>query len=257
MSKRRVIIQMTLDLRAVALLSVVFLLLGLIIAPTVAGAFPRSDDPEPLYDAKNADKVDGLHASRRPNALTLLALNKNKKFPAKVLPAAITRDKEVMPIVKANINDVLPSGVIVMWSGAIEDIPEGWALCDGTNGSPDLRDRFVYGVSQGEDPGTTGGSELHNHAYIDLPIHTHVASSVEAGTHTHTYVGHAEEPEQRLDADQAGPWFSPYAWNYTTSEAGNHTHVITVDPAGEVTPLSTSYTQSAPRFYRLAFIIKL
>lgn len=40
----------------------------------------------------------------------------------------------------------LPSGVIVMWSGS--SIPSGWALCDGTNGTPDLRDRFIVGAGE-------------------------------------------------------------------------------------------------------------
>ncbi len=38
------------------------------------------------------------------------------------------------------------------------DIPEGWALCDGTGGTPDLRDKFILSVSEGEEAGGTGGS---------------------------------------------------------------------------------------------------
>jgi hypothetical protein len=57
----------------------------------------------------------------------------------------------------------IPSGVIVMWSGSLASIPSGWALCDGSNGTPDLRERFVYGCSVGEDPGETGGSTSHQH----------------------------------------------------------------------------------------------
>ncbi len=37
----------------------------------------------------------------------------------------------------------IPSGGIIMWSGSVASIPQGWALCDGTNGTPDLKDRFV------------------------------------------------------------------------------------------------------------------
>lgn len=41
----------------------------------------------------------------------------------------------------------IPSGVIVMWSGSSDNIPEGWFLCNGDNGTPDLRDRFIVGGS--------------------------------------------------------------------------------------------------------------
>ena len=59
--------------------------------------------------------------------------------------------------------DGLPSGVIVMWSGELDAIPSGWALCDGSNGTPDLRDRFVLGVGAPEYLGSTGGSRRHRH----------------------------------------------------------------------------------------------
>ena len=60
-------------------------------------------------------------------------------------------------------NALLPRGVIVMWSGTLASIPSGWALCNGSNGTPDLRDRFVYGASANENPGAKGGSDSHTH----------------------------------------------------------------------------------------------
>jgi hypothetical protein len=42
----------------------------------------------------------------------------------------------------------LPAGVITLWSGAIADIPSGWYLCNGSNGTPDLRDKFVVGAKE-------------------------------------------------------------------------------------------------------------
>ena len=57
----------------------------------------------------------------------------------------------------------VPSGVIAMWHGALTDIPSGWVLCDGTNSTPDLRDKFVRGAAAGADPGATGGAETHTH----------------------------------------------------------------------------------------------
>jgi hypothetical protein len=64
----------------------------------------------------------------------------------------------------------LPRGVIVMWSGSLEEIPTGWALCDGSNGTPDLRDRFVMGVGARKYMGTIGGSHAHEHRNQD---HSH------------------------------------------------------------------------------------
>jgi hypothetical protein len=53
----------------------------------------------------------------------------------------------------------IPSGVIALWSGLIANIPSGWVLCDGNNGTPNLLARFVEGVaSAGTNPGATGGA---------------------------------------------------------------------------------------------------
>lgn len=55
------------------------------------------------------------------------------------------------------------SGVVQMWTGTIANIPEGALLCDGTNGTPDLREKFVLGAPDLTEPGTTGGSDTHLH----------------------------------------------------------------------------------------------
>ncbi len=57
----------------------------------------------------------------------------------------------------------IPMGVIVMWSGASDNIPAGWVLCDGSNGAPDLRDRFIVGAGNTYEAGSTGGSISHTH----------------------------------------------------------------------------------------------
>lgn len=84
---------------------------------------------------------------------------------------------------------VIPPGGIIMWSGSVASIPAGWALCNGSNGTPDLRDRFVVGAGTTYTPGNTGGSATVALVEADLPSHTHTASPITVSTdsgHTHT-----------------------------------------------------------------------
>lgn len=66
----------------------------------------------------------------------------------------------------------LPTGSILMWAGAIVDIPAGYVLCNGANGTPDLRDRFVVGAGNTYAVDDTGGTTQHNHDFTG-DGHTH------------------------------------------------------------------------------------
>jgi microcystin-dependent protein len=84
---------------------------------------------------------------------------------------------------------LIPFGTIVMWTGSTA--PTGWALCDGTNGTPDLRGRFI--LSQGQGSGLTnrlinqvGGAETHVLTTSEMPAHTHTGTTVSNGDHSHT-----------------------------------------------------------------------
>lgn len=67
----------------------------------------------------------------------------------------------------------LAAGTICLWSGSIASIPGGWALCNGSNGTPDLRDRFVVGAGSTYNPDDTGGASNHNHTFTsDGHFHT-------------------------------------------------------------------------------------
>ena len=70
----------------------------------------------------------------------------------------------------SNLSDVpgVPSGAIILWSGASNAIPSGYVLCDGNNSTPDLRNRFIVGAGSGYTVDQTGGS-----ADATLVSHTH------------------------------------------------------------------------------------
>ena len=79
----------------------------------------------------------------------------------------------------ASTSNLMPRGGIIAWSGNVGNIPDTWALCDGTKGTPDLRGRFILGVGQGS--GLTnrnmndkdGGAEKHQLSIAEMPGHTH------------------------------------------------------------------------------------
>jgi hypothetical protein len=75
----------------------------------------------------------------------------------------------------------IPSGGIFLWSGSIGSIPAGYVLCNGSNGTPDLRDRFVVGAGSSYAVNATGGS-----ADSVVVSHTHAATVTDPG-HTHAY----------------------------------------------------------------------
>ncbi len=70
-------------------------------------------------------------------------------------------------------NGSIPIGGILVWSGSSASIPDGWVLCDGQNGTPDLRARFVLGAGGSYGVGAKGGSETVTLTVAQLPSHSH------------------------------------------------------------------------------------
>lgn len=70
----------------------------------------------------------------------------------------------------------VPVGAIVIWSGSVNNIPAYWHLCDGTNGTIDLRDKFVLGAGNGYSVGATGGEATHTLTIEEMPSHSHSIS---------------------------------------------------------------------------------
>src|SRR5699024_9581876 len=81
----------------------------------------------------------------------------------------------------------LPAGMIMMWSGSTtSSIPAGWALCNGSNGTPDLRDRFIVGAGGDYGAGNTGGANSVTLTTAQIPAHNHSASTGSNGSHNHS-----------------------------------------------------------------------
>lgn len=71
-------------------------------------------------------------------------------------------------------------GMIMMWSGDIGTIPAGWVLCDGTNGTPDLRNRFMVGAGDEYNPDDIGGEKEHALTSDENGLHSHSSGAASA-----------------------------------------------------------------------------
>ncbi len=155
--------------------------------------------------------------------------------------------------------ELLPRGVIVMWSGSIASIPPGWALCDGGTytapdgaqvTTPNLKDRFIVGAGGSYSVGATGGSNTVTLTVDQIPSHTHSASCSTDGEHTHTYYPKANGLSMpRGSYSDSG---FQYPVTGTTDPAGSHSHTITIGATGGGQP-----HENRPPYYALAFIMKL
>jgi len=159
--------------------------------------------------------------------------------------------------------DRLPAGSIVIWSGAVRSIPRGWTLCDGTNGTPDLRGRFVIGsgtdASTGKHQvGSRGGAERVILEVGHLPRHSHRGTTEASGGHGHTI--HRSGSEQSLGLDYAGErgkqTISAGADHLgpdplETNRVPNHEHEFETEPCGK-----NMAHENLPPYHALCYIMK-
>ena len=150
-----------------------------------------------------------------------------------------------------DLTEIIPRGVIVMWSGTIDSIPSGWHLCDGSDGIPDLRDRFILGVPPGQEPGQTGGAHWRELTVANLPAHSHSASCSTAGAHTHGVERRGVDAGDSYDVTHRVVG-GHTVYNTDLASAGDHTHTITIGNTGSGTAFD-----NRPAYFTLAFIMKL
>lgn len=146
-------------------------------------------------------------------------------------------------------NGTIPVGGIIMWSGTIAAIPSGWALCDGTNSTPDLRTRFIVGAGSdagtGETfnadtgatsgqyaPGNTGGETAHQLTTAEMPSHNHTTSI------------------DGLNVEISGSLGQQ--WSMGPGNRPQNARTFSMSNTG-----GGAYHENRPKYYALAFIMRI
>ncbi len=135
-----------------------------------------------------------------------------------------------------------PVGCIVLWSGAEKDIPSGWALCNGQNGTPDLRNRFVVGAGSNYSVGATGGSADVTLTADQMPKHNHWYAGDDYLTDVGSYGGY--NPANSKVA-------TTYGYDASSSHSGNAAIFVTSDTGGN------KAHENRPPFYALCYIMRI
>jgi len=189
----------------------------------------------------------------------------------------------------------VPIGTILMFAGILGDLDSTWQVCDGSNNTPDLRDKFIMGTSTQGGIGVSGGTvestmpahtHTANHSHTGITVssgehyhnatHNHSASSNTTGSHKHNgvmrlvYTGQGElgsssgylveEDYWDKDTTYAGDHSHSITVNtksMNTSDAGSHTHNVTIDTENVVTSSTGGTGDNRPPFYTLAYIMKI
>ena len=134
-------------------------------------------------------------------------------------------------------------GEIKMWSGTVSDIPEGWHICDGTEGTPDLTDRFIIAGTSTGPTDVRPLNELKNGILIEtsnLPTDTFTTDS--SGNHSHSYIGGSGSGGEKSGGSNS---------SNTTGESGEHTHTLRLNTGNQ------KRLKTIPNYYTLIFIMKL
>jgi len=145
----------------------------------------------------------------------------------------------------------IPAGGIFLWSGSIGSIPAGYVLCNGSNGTPDLRDRFIVGAGSTYAVDATGGSA---NAIVVSHTHTTTSAVTDAGHFHKDYIGgQSGTGSGNFSGNTAsmGPNQPNASELRTTTETTGITVATTVNSAG-----TSGTNANLPPYYALCYIMK-
>jgi hypothetical protein len=144
------------------------------------------------------------------------------------------------------------SGMIMLWSGSVASVPTGWVLCDGSNSTPDLRNRFVVGAGSTYAVGATGGS-----ANAIVVSHTHTATVTDSG-HQHAYrldVNGASIAIVGNQGNLGGSTLGTGAGPQESISSGTQSSTTGISVSNS-TEGSSGTNANLPPYYALAYIMK-
>jgi hypothetical protein len=153
--------------------------------------------------------------------------------------------------VAAAIAAAFPRGVIMAWAGQANQVPAGWLLCNGSNGTPNLTDRFIMGNTGNRTVWEAGGSFTasggtdaqggHSHggasvAHVlsmeEMPYHQHGGGTDATGDHNHTYQAPHIGSGWYIAGGGGTQISGEQVWATSASNIGNHSHNVVTDFRG-------------------------
>ena len=173
------------------------------------------------------------------------------------------------------VHTVIPVGIICMWGGSVISIPVGWQLCDGSYGTPDLRNMFIIGAGSTYSPGNTGGNASITLNTTNLPSHAHsftaTGNTNTAGGHTHAIsdpghnhavpynfpiytIGGSSGPNNTFGSIN-NPVTTTASTGIGITAVGDHIHTLTLIGNVNATGSGQSFDPRPP-YYALCYIQK-
>ena len=154
------------------------------------------------------------------------------------------------------VNKLIPKGSIIMFNGLSSEIPKGWHICDGTEGTPNLTGKFIKASNTS---GETGGKSTIQILEENMPRHTHTfvgnqVTTSESGAHTHTIRGKYGRSDNANDRNCLETGSDTDV--ITTSQSGAHTHTIDMGATQLSYQGGGKPIEFEPLYYSLIYIMK-